>query len=66
MQLNYKQNYILYLIIIPLAVLILLGKFQFITNFRLEIMPFLSVKNLVGIFLFYMTFQIYRHQVDYY
>ena len=66
MEFTYKQRYVLYLIIIPLAVVILLGKFEVITNFRLENMPFISVRNLVGILFFYLTNQIRRHQADYY
>jgi len=66
MALTYKQNYVIYLITLAFAVFSFLGLFNFITQFRLESFPLLSVQNLIGIGLFYLAYRIYIRQVDYY
>lgn len=66
MEISYRQNYLIYLAVIALALAILLGWFKIITDFRLESTPFISVRNLVAFGLFYIVRQIYRRQVDYY
>lgn len=63
---TYKQHYVLYLITIAIAIFILLGFFKFITDFSLENFQFLSIRNLVGMSLFYLAYRIYINQVDYY
>ena len=66
MVLTYKNNTTLYLIALALAISSFLGLFDFITKFRLESLPLLSVQNLTGIGLIYIAVQIYKNQVDYY
>ena len=66
MALTYKQNYLIYLVTLAFAVFSFLGVFDFITQFKLESFSLLSVQNAIGIGLFYLAYQIYRNQVDYY
>ncbi len=66
MPLTYKQNYVVYLLTISLAFISLTEMFPSITEFRLESFPIASVKNLLGIGLFYLASQIYKRQVDFY
>ena len=66
MEMSHRQNYVIYLITLALAISILLGWLEFITNFKLEQAAFISVRNIVAIGMFYIVRQIYRHQVDYY
>ena len=66
MALTYKQRTTIYLLSLALAISIFAGLFNFITKFKLEIFPLLSVETLTGIGLIYIAVNIYKNQVDYY
>jgi len=60
---NYKQRYIVYLFSIGMAILFFLNAFKPVMEFSL--LDVLSVKNLIGIGLFYTAIKIWKRQVDY-
>lgn len=63
--LSYKANYIIYLVVIGATIAYFLSWFKFIMDFQLETFALLSVRNLIGIGLFYLASQIFKRQVDY-
>ena len=66
MALTYKQRTTIYLVALALVIANFLGLFDFITKFKLEILPLLSVETITGIGLLYIAVNIYKNQVDYY
>lgn len=66
MAFSYKQNYYIYLITLILGICYFWGAFPWLMNFRVEVMPLLTIRNLIGVGFFYLAYQIYRNQVDYY
>lgn len=61
----YKVNYVIYLVVIGSTIAYFLGWFKFIMDFQLETFALLSVRNLIGIGLFFLAMKIFKRQVDY-
>jgi len=65
MPLSYKSNYAIYLIVLGATIAYLLGWLNFIMDFQLAIWSLLSVRNAIGIGLFYVAMQVFKRQIDY-
>lgn len=68
-RIGWTQKHIAFVIIIALSAAFILeftsGIVAFIVNFSLELMPFVSVRNILGFSLFILSVSIYLNQIDY-